>query len=76
MAGALRATAPPHATDPVRAAGAADAGEFGRWVAKDDMAEYLRRYAQHHGIVPRFRTEVRRVERDGGSWTALTATEK
>ena len=23
---------------------------YGRWVAKDDMADYLARYAQHHGI--------------------------
>lgn len=46
---------------------------FGRWVAKDDMAEYLRRYAAHAGVVPRFGTEVRRLERTGDSWTAVTA---
>jgi cation diffusion facilitator CzcD-associated flavoprotein CzcO len=49
---------------------------FGRWVAKDDMAEYLRRYAEHHGIAPRFGTEVRRLDRDGGSGTALTGDGK
>ncbi len=45
---------------------------FGRWVAKDDMAEYMRLYAQRHGIRPRLRTEVRRLERDGSLWTAVT----
>lgn len=45
---------------------------FGRWVAKDEMAEYLRRYARHHRIAPRMRTEVQRLDRDGSLWTALT----
>src|SRR4051812_30635127 len=45
---------------------------FGRWVAKDDMAEYLRLYAQHHGIAPRFGVEVTRLERDGEGWKAET----
>ena len=49
---------------------------FGRWVAKDDVAEYLRRYAEHHGIAPRFGTEVLRLERSDGSWTALTGDGK
>ena len=43
---------------------------FGRWVAKDDMAEYVRDYARRHAIAPRFRTEVRRVEHDGTQWAA------
>jgi hypothetical protein len=46
---------------------------FGRWVAKDDMAAYLTSYAEHSGVVPRFGTEVRRLERTGDSWTAVTA---
>src|SRR5688500_13342937 len=46
---------------------------FGRWVAKDDMAEYLRAYAARHGIEPRFGTEVQRLERVDGSWAALTS---
>ncbi|GAA1948268.1 NAD(P)/FAD-dependent oxidoreductase [Microbacterium deminutum] len=46
--------------------------EYGRWVSKDDVADYLRRYARHHAILPRFRSEVRRLERHGGHWTALT----
>src|SRR4051812_44680636 len=45
---------------------------FGRWVAKDDMAEYLRLYAEHHGIRPRFGVEVTRLERDGDLWKAET----
>src|SRR3954471_14714246 len=43
---------------------------YGRWVAKDDVADYLRQYADHHGITPRFGTEVRRLDRDGDGWTA------
>lgn len=44
---------------------------FGRWVAKDDMAEYLRLYARHHRIAPRFGTEVLRLDRDETGWSAL-----
>ena len=45
---------------------------LGRWVTKADMAEYLRLYAIHHGIRPQFRTEVRRLDPEGNSWTAIT----
>jgi cation diffusion facilitator CzcD-associated flavoprotein CzcO len=45
---------------------------FGRWVAKDDVAEYLRLYADHHGIAPRFGVTVDRIERDGDGWQAET----
>jgi cation diffusion facilitator CzcD-associated flavoprotein CzcO len=45
---------------------------FGRWVSKDDMADYLRAYARHHGIAPVFGTEVRRLEHDADGWLALT----
>jgi len=45
---------------------------FGRWVAKDAVAEYLRLYADHHGIRPRFGVSVRRLERDGDGWKAET----
>ncbi|KAA9107907.1 flavin-containing monooxygenase [Microbacterium rhizomatis] len=44
---------------------------FGRWVAKDDMARYVRGYARRHDLHPRFGTTVERVERRGGGWTAL-----
>lgn len=46
---------------------------FGRWVAEDDLAEYLRGYAEHAGVVPRFGTEGRRLDRTGDSWTRVTA---
>jgi cation diffusion facilitator CzcD-associated flavoprotein CzcO len=45
---------------------------FGRWVGKDDVAAYLRQYADHHGITPRFGTDVRHLERDGDAWTVHT----
>ncbi len=45
---------------------------YGRWVAKDDVAAYLARYADHHGIAPRFGTGVQRLDRDGDGWTAHT----
>jgi cation diffusion facilitator CzcD-associated flavoprotein CzcO len=45
---------------------------FGRWVARDDVADYLRSYADHHGIRPRFGVQVDRLERDGGLWKADT----
>jgi cation diffusion facilitator CzcD-associated flavoprotein CzcO len=48
----------------------------GRWVGKDDMADYLRRYAEHHGIQPRFGTEVQRLERTDDGWAAVTAEGK
>jgi putative flavoprotein involved in K+ transport len=45
---------------------------FGRWVAKDDMAHYLRVYARLHSLEPRFHTEVHRLDRDDGQWVATT----
>ncbi|MDQ1532123.1 MAG: putative flavoprotein involved in transport, partial [Microbacteriaceae bacterium] len=45
---------------------------FGRWVARDDVAEYLRSYADRHGIRPRFGVQVHRLERDGDGWKAET----
>jgi putative flavoprotein involved in K+ transport len=45
---------------------------YSRWVAKDDVAAYLRQYAVHHGITPRFGTEVRCLERAGDAWTVHT----
>lgn len=50
--------------------GARIPSRFGRWVAKDDMAEYLRLYARHHRIAPRFGTEVVRLDRDERGWSA------
>ncbi|WP_116453577.1 flavin-containing monooxygenase [Blastococcus litoris] len=45
---------------------------YGRWVARDDVVRYLEDYAAHHGIEPRFRTTVRRLDREGPGWTART----
>lgn len=45
----------------------------GRWVSRDDYAAYLADYARHHGIVPRFGTEVRRLDRQADGWRATTA---
>ena len=47
---------------------------FGRWVAKDDMAEYVRVYAGRHGLRPRFGTRVRLLEREGDVWTVHTSS--
>ena len=47
---------------------------YGRWVAKDDMAEYLRAYAESRSLRPRFETAVRRLEPTGTQWSAHTDT--
>jgi len=47
---------------------------FGTWVAKDDMAHYLRVYARRNGLEPRFGVEVQRLDRSDGHWTALSAS--
>jgi putative flavoprotein involved in K+ transport len=47
---------------------------YGRWVAKDDLAEYLREYAEHAGVRPRFGTEVQRIVSDGDGWCTETDT--
>lgn len=47
---------------------------YGRWVAKDDMAEYLQVYAESRSVRPRFGTPVRRLEPDGTRWSADTDT--
>ncbi|HYI51970.1 MAG TPA: NAD(P)/FAD-dependent oxidoreductase [Microbacterium sp.] len=50
--------------------GARMSAGYGRWVAKDDMADYLRAYARRHRIAPQFGAPVRRLDRDGERWTA------
>src|SRR4051812_14812348 len=50
-------------------------GRFGRWVSRDDMAAYLRAYAVHHDLHPRFGVEVRDLQRDGEWWRAETGGE-
>lgn len=46
---------------------------FGRWVAKDDVAHYLRVYARLHDLHPQFGIEVQRIEREDGIWRATTS---
>jgi cation diffusion facilitator CzcD-associated flavoprotein CzcO len=45
----------------------------GRWVARDDMVAYLADYADHHGLAPRFGTQVQKLVRDGDGWLAETS---
>jgi putative flavoprotein involved in K+ transport len=46
---------------------------FGKWPARDDVAEYLRRYAAHHRLDVRVPVEVERIDRDGGGWVVQTS---
>jgi putative flavoprotein involved in K+ transport len=41
---------------------------FGRWVARDDLIEYLRRYAERHDLDVRTGARVERIDRDGDGW--------
>jgi len=44
----------------------------GRWVPRDGVVRYLRRYAGHHGLDVRTGVEVRRLARRDGSWVLET----
>lgn len=46
----------------------------GRWIARDDFATYLADYARHHGIAPRFGTQVERLEPGIDGWRATTGS--
>lgn len=49
---------------------------YGRWVARDDVVEYLNDYAARFAIAPELGVEVTRVEReerDGGGWQVQTS---
>jgi putative flavoprotein involved in K+ transport len=46
---------------------------YGRWVSRDAFVEYLERYAERHGIEPRFGAAVERIERRNGGWRLATA---
>jgi putative flavoprotein involved in K+ transport len=65
VAGTLRPLAPAHAAPPLRLAG--------RWVARDDLIEYFRRYTEHHGLEVRAGSRVTRLEHDGTAWRVETA---
>ena len=45
---------------------------FGRWVARDDLIEYFRRYAERHHLEVRTGAHVARIEQDGTAWRLET----
>lgn len=45
---------------------------FGRWVARDDLIEYLGRYAERHGLEVRAGVRVERIDGDGDGWRLET----
>lgn len=53
--------------------GTAIPSRHGRWVARDDLVDYLADYARVHGVVPEFGTEVVRIDRDGDGWSVETS---
>jgi putative flavoprotein involved in K+ transport len=46
---------------------------FGKWPARERVAEYLRRYAAHHDLDIRTGVEVERIEQDGEGWVVKTS---
>jgi cation diffusion facilitator CzcD-associated flavoprotein CzcO len=47
---------------------------YGRYPARDDVVEYLDRFALEHRVRIRFETQLLRVERDRQHWRLLTDT--
>ena len=47
--------------------------QYGRWVSRDGVAEYLNRYAEHHGLEIRFETMVNRIDRSDDLWELETS---
>ena len=45
---------------------------FGRWVARDDLIEYLRAYVGAHELDVRTHTRVSRIDQDGSAWRLET----
>jgi putative flavoprotein involved in K+ transport len=45
---------------------------FGRWVARDDLIEYFRRYVERHNLDVRTGVRVTRIERDDTAWRLET----
>jgi putative flavoprotein involved in K+ transport len=45
---------------------------FGRWVARDDLIEYFRRYAERHTLDVRTGVRVTRIDQDGTAWRLET----
>jgi putative flavoprotein involved in K+ transport len=48
---------------------------FGKWPARDRVIDYLRLYADRHGLEVRTGVEVTRIDRDGEGWTVTTSGE-
>jgi putative flavoprotein involved in K+ transport len=46
---------------------------YGRWPSRDAIIEYLEEYARRHRLRLRFETELRRVDREDGSWLLRTS---
>jgi putative flavoprotein involved in K+ transport len=46
---------------------------YGRWVARDDLVEYLEEYAGHFGIEPTFGVELDGLERTDDHWRVHTS---
>src|SRR3954454_4943849 len=46
---------------------------YGNWVARDDLVEYLERYAEVHNLDVRTGIEVDRVDREGDGWIVRTS---
>jgi putative flavoprotein involved in K+ transport len=47
--------------------------DYGRWVARDDLIEYFRRYVEQHDLELRASAHVARIEQDGAAWQVETA---
>jgi putative flavoprotein involved in K+ transport len=45
---------------------------YGRWVARNHVADYLQDYARHHGLELKLGTAVERIEPRGEQWAAVT----
>ena len=46
---------------------------YGKWVARDDVVEYLEDYARFHNLDVRTGVEVEGLERDGDEWRVRTS---
>jgi indole-3-pyruvate monooxygenase len=45
-----------------------------RYVARDQVVEYLEHYRDHHRLEPHYHQPVQRLEQDGDTWVARTPT--
>ena len=44
----------------------------GRWVARDDLIDYFRRYTERHNLDVRTGARVTRIDKDGAAWRVET----